>query len=131
MLQSVEEFVRTGTERALALVDLAAAEVRLAALSGLTMLLLVMIASAALVVAWALVVGCLLYLLSRTGIGWPIPAFLLAVAHVALAYTLWQITVRLSKNLSLPELRRTAFAAQFDPQETNADEATALVPDGP
>jgi hypothetical protein len=88
-------------------VELAAAEARLAALSGLAMLLLVMIAAAALVVAWVLIVACILYLLARADIGWSIPALIIALAHAGLAYYLWQLTVRLSRNLTLPELRTT------------------------
>jgi hypothetical protein len=101
------ELVRAATQRARDIVDLAAAEARLAALSGLAMLLLVMVAAAALVVAWVLLVACALYLFAQTSLGWPIPALLIAAVHAALAYYLWQVTVRLSWNLTLPELRTT------------------------
>jgi hypothetical protein len=126
-LESGEALVRAAAQRVHDLLDLAVAEMRLAALSGLTMLLLVMIISAALVVAWGLVVACLLYLFSRTPFGWPLPALGIAVGHVVLAYYLWQITVRLSRNLTLPELRRTAFGAE--PPERMDNEAVELVPD--
>jgi hypothetical protein len=102
-----EELVRAATQRIRDIIELSAAEARLAALSGLAMLLLVMIAAAALVVAWVLLVACALYLFAQTSFGWPIPALLIAGAHAALAYYLWQITVRLSWNLTLPELRNT------------------------
>ncbi len=127
MLQSGEALVRAAAKRIHDLLELAAAEMRLAALSGLTMLLLVMIASAALVVAWGLVVACVLYLFSRTAVGWPLAAFCIAIGHVVLAYYLWQITVRLSENLTLPELRRTAFGAEIPERKDN--ETAELVPD--
>jgi hypothetical protein len=87
------------------IIELAAAETRLAALSGLAMLILVIVAAAALVVAWLLLVICALYLLSRADVGWLIPALVIAGAHAGLAYYLWQVAVRLSRNLTLPELR--------------------------
>ncbi len=124
MLESFEELARAGAGRMHGILELVAAEVRLAALSGLTMLLLVMIASAAIVVAWGLLVAGVLYLFSLTALGWPLPAFGLALGHVLLAHYLWQVTVRLSRNLTLPELRRTTLGLQ----ETKHDEAIALVP---
>lgn len=105
-----EDFVRVATQRARDIVELTAAEARLAALSGLAMLLLVMIAAAALVVAWVLLVACALFLFAQTALGWPIPAVVIAAAHAGLAYYLWQTTVRLSWNLTLPELRNTLAA---------------------
>jgi len=129
VLQSADEFVRAAVQRAQVLVDLAGAEMRLAALSSLTMLLLTVIAAAALVVAWALVVVCVLYLFSRSQLGWPIPAFGMAVGHVLLAYGLWQVTVRLSGNLTLPELR-TTLRSKLETQERKNDEPEALVAGG-
>jgi hypothetical protein len=100
-----EELVDAGKKRVLGIIELAAAEARLAALSGLAMLLLVMVAAAALVVGWVLLVVCLLYLISRLGIGWFWPGVGFALAHALLAFYLWQLAVRLSRNLTLPELR--------------------------
>jgi hypothetical protein len=102
-----EDLVRAAAQRIRDIVELSAAEARLAALSGLAMLLFVMIAAAALIVAWGLLVACALYLFAQTSFGWTIPALLIAGAHAALAYYLWQMTVRLSWNLTLPELRNT------------------------
>jgi hypothetical protein len=102
---------------------------RLAALSGLTMLLCVMIAAAALVVAWGLLVACVLYLFSRSPVGWPIPAFGLSVGHALFAYYLWHVTVRLSRNLTLPELRGT-FRGRLEPKEAEGNETVALVAGG-
>ncbi len=129
MLQSAEGLARAAVRRAQDLVELAAAEVRLAALSGLTMLLCVMIAAAALVVAWGLLVACVLYVFSQSSVGWPIPAFGLAVGHALLAYYLWHVTVRLSRNLTLPELRGT-LRGGLEPKEAENNETVALVASG-
>jgi len=129
VLQSAEGLARAAVQRAQDLVELAAAEVRLAALSSLTMLLCVMIAAAALVVAWGLLVACILYVFSRSPIGWPIPAFGLAVGHAAFAYYLWHVTVRLSRNLTLPELR-TTLRGRLEPQEAENNATVALVAGG-
>ena len=130
MLRSVEELARAALQRVQHITELAAAEVHLAALSGLTMLLCVMIAAAALVVAWGLLVACVLYLFSRTSINWPLPALLLAIGHAAGAYYLWQITVRLSRNLTLPELRTTLRRNIEQQQEEIRETAGALVNSG-
>jgi hypothetical protein len=128
VLRSVEELARAALQRVQHITELAAAEVHLAALSGLTMLLCVMIAAAALVVAWGLLVACVLYLFSRSPVNWPLPALLLAIGHAAFAYYLWQVTVRLSRNLTLPELRTTL--RRNVEQREESDETIALVDSG-
>jgi DNA-binding IclR family transcriptional regulator len=128
-MQSAEELVRAATQRVHNLLELTAAELRLAALSGLTMLLCVMVAAAALVVAWGLLVACALYVFSRSPLGWPIPALCFAVGHALLAHYLWQFTVRLSRNLTLPELR-TSLRGPLEQREAPTDEAVALVAGG-
>jgi hypothetical protein len=130
VLRSVEELARAALQRVQHITELAAAEVHLAALSGLAMLLCVMIAAAALVVAWGLLVACALYLFSRSPLGWPLPALLLAIGHAAFAYYLWQVTVRLSGNLTLPELR-TTLRRKIEQQEAESHETVALVDRGP
>ena len=102
---AARELLHAARARLRDVVELAAAEARLAALSGLAMLILVIIAAAALVVAWLLLVLSILYLLGLAGVDWWIAALLLAGAHAGLAYYLWQVAVRLSRNLTLPELR--------------------------
>jgi hypothetical protein len=109
-------------------VDLAVAETRLAALSVLAMVMLAIVAAAALVVAWGLVVACVLYLFAQSAIDWPLPAIAFAVAHTALAYYLWQAAVKLSRNLTLPELRATLRAA---PPAAPPEGDTRVVTGGP
>jgi hypothetical protein len=128
VLRSVEDLARAALQRVQHITELAAAEVHLAALSGLAMLLCVMIAAAALVVAWGLLVACVLYLFSQSPLNWPLPALLLAIGHAALAYYLWQVTVRLSRNLTLPELRTTLRRNVEQQEASNA--TVALVDSG-
>jgi hypothetical protein len=97
--------IEAARARILHLFDLAAAEARLAAMSSLTMLLLAIVAGAALIVAWTLLVAVAIYALASANVPWPAAAIGFAAAHVAVAYWLWRATVRLSRNLTLPELR--------------------------
>jgi hypothetical protein len=98
------------------LVDFAASEAKLAALSGLAMLLLVILSAASLVIAWGLIAASVLYLLAMAGLPWPIGAVGFAVAHGVAAFYGWRQTSRLSRNLTLPELRRVVMtnAARVD-----------------
>ena len=115
-----EELLGALTQRARDVIELGAAEARLAALSGLAMLVLVMVAAAGLVVAWGLLVACALYLFWRAEVGWVVPALVFALGHAALAYYLWQMTARLSRNLTLPALRREVLHGPA-PTEERAD----------
>ena len=112
-----EELLAALAQRAKDVIDLAAAEARLAALSGLAMLVLVMVAAAALVVAWVLLVACILYVFWRAQMGWVVPALIFALAHAGLAYYLWQTTARLSRNLTMPVLRREVLHRSAANQE--------------
>jgi hypothetical protein len=91
-------------------VDLIASETRLAALSALTMVLLVILSAASLVVAWGLFVASLLYGIAASGVPWPVAAIALAIVHAALAFVCWQMTIRLSRNLTLPAVRHVLAA---------------------
>lgn len=100
-----EHLLEAARSRVGHVLDLAAAEGRLATMSGLSMLLLVLFAGASLVIAWALLVASAIYLLAQTGLQWPIAAVCFAAAHAALAYVCWQLTTGLSRNLTLPKTR--------------------------
>jgi hypothetical protein len=102
---AARELLHAAKIRVRDVIELAAAETRLAALSGLAMLILVIVAAAALIVAWLLIVLCVLYLFALAEVGWLIPALVIAGVHAGLAFYLWQVAVRLSRNLTLPELR--------------------------
>jgi hypothetical protein len=87
--------------------DLASAEVRLAAVSSLNMLLLILLSAGALMIAWGLVVVCGLYIANSFGAPWPWTALVFAGIHAVLAGYLWHAAIKLSGDLTLPELRKT------------------------
>ncbi|HEX6998156.1 MAG TPA: hypothetical protein VF322_08420 [Gammaproteobacteria bacterium] len=90
--------------------DLAAAEVRLAALSGAAILACALLAGASLILAWGLVVILAIDGLQRLGLPWQATAAGLAVVHVVVAFLLVRGAVGLSRNLGLPRLRQTLLA---------------------
>lgn len=87
-------------------VDLAAGELRLAAMSGVSMLLMLVMTAASLLIAWGLIVALALDVLAAIGVPWPYSGMSLTVLHVLLAYLLWRGMLKLSRNLTLPELRQ-------------------------
>ena len=93
-------------------VALAAAELRLAALSGVTMLMLIIVTAALIVVGWAFIAAVLAYVLVELGLPWPAAGLLVAGIHGVAAYVLWRIVVRLSRSLTLPELRRSVLSQE-------------------
>lgn len=112
--------IEAARARILHMFDLAAAETRLAAMSSLTMLLLVIVAGAALIVAWTLLVAVAIYALATARVPWPAAALGLALVHVAAAYALWRTTVKLSRNLTLPQLRTALVAIAAPPVDSAA-----------
>lgn len=94
------------------IVELAAAELRLAALSGVTMVMLVIVTAALIVMAWGFVAAVAAYLLVAAGLPWPAAGLLVAAAHAVAAYLLWRAVVRLSRSLTLPELRRSVLSTE-------------------
>jgi hypothetical protein len=102
---AVAAVVQGARARLLSILELGTAEMRLAALSSLSMLLLAIVASAALIIAWILVVALVIFAAGRAGVDWPWAAAVLAVLHVGVAGGAWRGTVRLSRNLTLPQLR--------------------------
>jgi len=104
--------VATGTAYVRRVVELAAAEARLAAISGISMLLMVIVAAALVVVAWALLASVAAYLLVALGLSWPAAGLILALANGIAAYLLWRGAVRLSRALTLPALRRAILEAE-------------------
>ncbi len=97
--------------------DLAAQEAQLAAVSGLTMILLIILAAAAVVVGWGLVVAAAIWALAGAGVSIPIATGAFAIAHVAAAIACWHLVVKLSHNLTLPALR----AALSKEDDTHAE----------
>jgi hypothetical protein len=114
-LQEADEDLRDRAAAAIAaaqdgakhLLELAAAEARLAALSGVSMLLMIILAAGLSIVGWGFVAGVAAYLLVLLGLPWPAAGLVMAGAHAIAAYLLWRGVVKLSRNLTLPALRRT------------------------
>jgi hypothetical protein len=103
------------------LAELATAEVRLAAISGISILLLVVLSAGFAVIGWALLIACALFLSTRLGLPLEWSALALAALHGILASYLWRAALRLSRNLSLPEVRsRLARAEQPSMEKFNA-----------
>ncbi len=86
-------------------VELGAVEIRYATISALGMLMLLIVASAAVVIGWGLLVAALIAALIAAGFAWPAVTLGLAAVHALAAGVCWQLVMRLSRNLSLPALR--------------------------
>lgn len=104
-------------------VDLAATEARVAALSLFGMLFLVIFAAAAMIVGWGLLVVVAISLLDSAGIAWQWSAAVAALLHGLLAFACWEIAARLSRNLTLPVLRRVLVPGNRPEVDKTAGEA--------
>lgn len=90
--------------------DLAAAEARLAAMAGATMLAFVLIGAAFAVVGWGFLVAAAGALAMQAGISWASIALGIGIVHVAGAAGLWLAAMKLSRHLTLPALREALAA---------------------
>jgi uncharacterized membrane protein YqjE len=104
-VQPVGSLIDTLQRRVSDTVDLAAVEFRYAAVSALGMLMLVILASAAIIVAWGLIGAALMATLAAAGYPWAVIAMGVALLHIVAALICWQLLLRLSRNLSLPAFR--------------------------
>jgi len=96
----------TAIQRQLAdTVELTAAEIRYAAVSALGILFLLVIAAAAVVIGWGLIVAAAVIAMNAAGLSWPVVTICFAVTHGLLASICWQLILRLTRNLSLPAMR--------------------------
>jgi hypothetical protein len=82
------------------------AEARLAVLSMLGMLYLAIVAAAAAIVAWCLLMLLAIALLEDQGISWRWSAVVIIVLHAVAVLACGQIVARLSRNLTLPVVRQ-------------------------
>jgi hypothetical protein len=87
------------------ILELAGAEVRLIAVSSLTMLVLAILAAAAVIIAWVLVVASILEAAVRAGLPYILTALVLALVHVVIAVYCGKRITRLSRHLTMPALR--------------------------
>jgi hypothetical protein len=88
-------------------VELAAAEARLAAMAGVSMLLLIILAAAFTVVGWGFLMVTLAVLAVQAGLSWPVVTVAIAVLHLGGAAAFWFMAMRLSRHLTLPSLRES------------------------
>lgn len=86
-------------------VELAAAEARLAAMTGLTMLVLVISATAFLLVGWGLLMVAVAHLALQAGLSWPQALLGLVVLHGLAAWLALHSAMRMTRQLTLPALR--------------------------
>ncbi len=91
------------------LLELAAASSGLAAMSGVTMLVLAIVASVLLIVAWILVVSVIAYVVVLAGVTWIAVGLGLAALHIVAAYLMYRKALRLSRDLTMPALRSALF----------------------
>jgi hypothetical protein len=85
--------------------ELANVEVQYATVSALSILFLVVIATAAVVIGWGLFLATALAALNESGFSWGMIAIVVAITHGVLAIACWRAILRLARNLSLPALR--------------------------
>lgn len=87
-------------------IDLAAAEAELAARAGIGMLVLAGLALVAVLTGWGFLVAALAAGAVAAGLPWPAVALGLALLHFVLAAALLRFAAVLSRDLTLPALRR-------------------------
>ena len=92
-------------------VALAAAEARLAAMAGLTMLILVVLTACFVLVGWGLMVAAVVNLAVNAGVSWATIAFCASVVHLLAALLLFLRAMRLSRDLTLPALRAALWSS--------------------
>jgi hypothetical protein len=100
------DFLRVAAQGADSVFGLIASEARLAVLSLSGMLFLVIFAAAVTIVGWGLLVVVAISALEGAGIRWELSAGVAALLHLLAAYVCWELVARLSRNLTLPVLRR-------------------------
>jgi hypothetical protein len=110
-----EELLAAAGRRAQGLLELAGAELRLIAISGFAMLLLVILTAAALIIAWGLLVASALQAAASFGLPWGVTALIFALGHVLIAASCWQQMTRLSRHLTMPALRGAVHSAKERP----------------
>lgn len=117
LVSLASHWVATAGARVKAMVELALAEARLAAISVALMAFLGMLAAAFVLGAWALMIAGLIYGLIQLGLPvWPILVGL-CVVHVLIAVLAWRGAVYLSNNLEFPTTRK-----HFSDNQEIADE---------
>lgn len=102
---AIHAFRQATAGRALDAMDLVAAELRLAAMAGLSMLIMGLLAFAAVLAAWVFLVVALLSFATQAGWSWPAIALLVSVLHLLAAGLLYRQAMKLTADLTLPATR--------------------------
>ena len=109
-------FARAAGDRLSHTVELAASEARLAAMTGVTMLVLGLLTVAFALVGWAFLVAAVAQLGVAAGLSWATVALGVGALHVLVAVGLWNWAMHLSRNLTMPALRQALAGASASPQ---------------
>ena len=104
-------YVQAAGDRLTHTVELAANEARLAAMTGVTMLVLALLTVAFALVGWGFLVAAIAQLGVQAGFSWAIVALGVSALHVLAAIGLWGWAMRLSRHLTLPALREALVGA--------------------
>lgn len=107
---AASELLQATVSRLRNTLELAAAEARLAAMSGLLMLVLVALTVCFVLVGWGLIVAALANLAVSAGLSWTVVAGAAGLAHLLAAGLLLSWALRLSRHLTLPTLRQALGA---------------------
>lgn len=101
--------------RALDAMDLAASELRLAAMAALTMLVMGLLAFAALLAAWVFLVMALVLFVTEAGWSWPVTALAVSGLHLIAGALLYRQVMKLTADLTLPATRAAFRARPSEP----------------
>ncbi|GMW06570.1 MAG: hypothetical protein QY320_06150 [Gammaproteobacteria bacterium] len=107
---TASELLRAVRDQACGTAELAVAELRLAAMTGVTMLALAIIAAALALIGWGLVVAAAAQIGVAMGLSGPQALLGLGAVHVVLAWLAWRSALRLSPRLTLPALRAAVLS---------------------
>jgi hypothetical protein len=104
-------YARAAGERLSHTVELAVSEARLAAMTGVTMLVLGLLTVAFALVGWGFLVAAIAQLGVAAGLSWAVVALGVSATHALVAIGLWTWAMRLSRNLTMPALRQALAVA--------------------
>jgi hypothetical protein len=100
------DYLRAAADRLAHTLDLAASEARLAAATAVTMLVLALLTVAFVLVGWAFLVAAIAQLGVQAGFSWTSVALAMSAVHVGAAIGMFAWAMRLSRNLTMPALRK-------------------------
>ncbi len=102
---AVGEVLRAARAQARDTAELAVTELRLAAMTAVTILALAVIAAALALTGWGLVIAAAAQIGVQAGLSWPQALLALGAVQALFAWLAWRGAMRLSPRLTLPALR--------------------------